>query len=42
MRTAKMYENFVLHIEWMHLEPGGNSGVFVWSNAKPATRRSPA
>jgi 3-keto-disaccharide hydrolase len=35
MRSAKQYENFVLHIEWMHMEPGGNSGVFVWSNAKP-------
>jgi hypothetical protein len=35
MRTDKQYENFLLHIEWMHLEPGGNSGVFVWSNANP-------
>jgi hypothetical protein len=35
MRTAKRYENFVLHIEWMHIEPGGNSGVFVWSGARP-------
>lgn len=35
MCTERMYENFVLHIEWMHLEPGGNSGVFVWSNANP-------
>jgi len=35
MRTAKQYENFVLHIEWMHMEPGGNSGVFAWSNAQP-------
>jgi hypothetical protein len=35
MRTEKQYENFVLHIEWMHKEPGGNSGVFVWSDAKP-------
>jgi 3-keto-disaccharide hydrolase len=35
MRSEKQYENFVLHIEWMHMEPGGNSGVFVWSNAKP-------
>src|ERR671924_1553105 len=35
MRTLKQYENFVLHIEWMHMEPGGNSGVFVWSNARP-------
>ena len=31
MRTEKQYENFVLHIEWMHMEAGGNSGVFVWS-----------
>lgn len=35
MRTDRQYENFILHIEWMHLEPGGNSGVFVWSNANP-------
>jgi hypothetical protein len=35
MRTDKQYENFLLHVEWMHLEPGGNSGVFVWSNANP-------
>ena len=35
MRSAKQYENFILHIEWMHMEPGGNSGVFAWSNAKP-------
>ncbi len=35
MRSDKEYENFVLHIEWEHMEPGGNSGVFVWSDAKP-------
>ena len=35
MRSAKQYENFVLHIEWMHMEAGGNSGVFVWSDAQP-------
>lgn len=33
MRSAKVYENFILHIEWRHMEPGGNSGVFVWSRA---------
>ena len=40
MRSEKQYENFVLHVEWMHMEPGGNSGVFVWSSAQPnpATR----
>ena len=35
MRSEKQYENFVLHVEWMHMEPGGNSGVFLWSNAQP-------
>src|SRR3712207_6323465 len=30
MRSDRQYENFVLHIEWKHLQPGGNSGVFVW------------
>jgi hypothetical protein len=35
MCSEKMYENFLLHIEWMHLEPGGNSGVFAWSDANP-------
>lgn len=35
MRSEKEYENFVFHIEWMHLEAGGNSGVFVWSRAEP-------
>lgn len=35
MRSEKEYENFILHIEWMHMEPGGNSGVFVWSSARP-------
>lgn len=38
MRSERQYENFVLHIEWMHMEPGGNSGVFLWSNAVPAER----
>lgn len=35
MRSEKQYENFMLHIEWMHLEAGGNSGIFVWSAARP-------
>lgn len=35
MRSEKQYENFILHIEWKHMEPGGNSGVFVWSEAIP-------
>jgi len=35
MRTDRQYENFILHIEWMHMEPGGNSGTFAWSDANP-------
>ncbi len=35
VRSEKQYENFILHIEWKHIEAGGNSGVFVWSNANP-------
>src|SRR5215472_14704058 len=31
MRSERQYENFVLHVEWMHTEPGGNSGMFLWS-----------
>jgi hypothetical protein len=41
MRSEKQYENFMLHVEWKHLEPGGNSGVFVWSNANPGENRLP-
>ena len=38
MCTDRMYENFVLHVEWMHLEAGGNSGAFLWSNANPSPK----
>src|SRR5450755_3331761 len=35
MRTERQYENFVLHLDWMHTEPGGNSGMFLWSGPNP-------
>ncbi len=35
MRSERQYENFILQIEWKHSESGGNSGVFVWSAARP-------
>jgi hypothetical protein len=42
MRSEKQYENFILHIEWRHMEAGGNSGVFVWSEgATPPDRPLP-
>ena len=31
LRTEKQYENFVLELEWRHLTPGGNAGVFIWA-----------
>ncbi len=36
MRTDKMYENFILELEWKHLEPKGNSGLFIWSDPMTA------
>ncbi len=38
MRTERQYENFILQIEWRHMEAGGNSGVFLWCDAKPQPR----
>jgi len=42
MRSDRQYENFILHIEWRHMEAGGNSGVFVWSEGTvPEGKRLP-
>jgi hypothetical protein len=41
IRSEERYENFLLHIEWKHMEPGGNSGTFVWSDAEPGDSRLP-
>ncbi|MFT4537486.1 MAG: hypothetical protein ACI9P5_004871 [Saprospiraceae bacterium] len=35
MRSNKQYENFIMEIEWRHMEAGGNSGVFIWSEGLP-------
>lgn len=43
IRSEKMYQNFILDVEWRHLEAGGNSGVFVWCDAVPeAASRLPS
>ncbi len=39
VRSEKKYSNFILHIEWKHMEAGGNSGTFVWSKAEPGENR---
>lgn len=31
LRTTRQYENFILELDWRHLKPGGNAGVFVWA-----------
>ena len=38
LRTERMYENFVLELEWRYHDPKGNAGVFVWSDALPHGR----
>src|SRR5262249_32917236 len=39
LRTEKQYENFVLEMEWMHINKTevGNSGLFVWGDPLPVT-----
>ena len=35
MRTERMYENYVIELDWMHMKKGGNAGLFVHSGAVP-------
>ena len=37
LRTTRMYQNFILELEWRHLKPKGNAGVFVWADALTAS-----
>ncbi|MEC7449541.1 MAG: DUF1080 domain-containing protein [Planctomycetota bacterium] len=32
IRTERMYQNFVMEIEWRHMVPRGNAGIFVWAD----------
>lgn len=32
IRTDRMYQNFVMELEWRHMVPRGNAGVFVWAD----------
>lgn len=41
VRSEKQYENFILHVEWKHMDPGGNSGVFVWSSGAAIKEGNP-
>ncbi|SHM74458.1 protein of unknown function [Cyclobacterium lianum] len=41
IRSEKQYENFIMYVEWKHMQAGGNSGTFVWSSAVPGDNRLP-
>lgn len=32
IRTEKMYQNFILEVEWRHMVPGGNAGIFLFAD----------
>jgi len=34
IQSKKSFKNFELVVEWRHLRPAGNSGVFVWATAE--------
>jgi hypothetical protein len=36
MRTQRQYENFIVELEWRHMKPGGNAGLFVWGDGLSA------
>jgi hypothetical protein len=40
-RTKKPYTNFEMVAQWKHLEPGGNSGIFIWSTEEALTGLKP-
>ena len=35
LRTERPYENFILELEYRHIVPKGNAGLFIWSDALP-------
>lgn len=32
LRTERQYENFIVELEWRHLQRSGNSGFFAWGS----------
>lgn len=33
LRTLRQYENFIVELEWRHLQRSGNSGFFAWGSS---------
>jgi len=36
LRTQRHYENFIIELEWRHMKPKGNAGLFLWSDPMTA------
>jgi hypothetical protein len=36
LRTERMYENFIVELEWRHMKSGGNAGLFLWGDGLPS------
>ncbi|MFN0056445.1 MAG: DUF1080 domain-containing protein, partial [Planctomycetales bacterium] len=36
IRTEKQYENFIIELEWRHMRPAGNAGLFIWGDGMTA------
>ena len=32
LRTERMYQNFIMEVEWRHMKPRGNAGIFIWAD----------
>jgi hypothetical protein len=41
MRTARFYTNFEMVLQWRHLKPAGNSGVFLWASEEAVSSIKP-
>jgi len=36
LRSARRYENFIVELDWRHMNDPGNAGFFVWADPLPA------
>lgn len=41
IRTRDQYKNFELVVEWKHLKPAGNSGIFLWADEQSIDETPP-
>ena len=39
IRTDRMYQNFIMEVEWRHMKPRGNAGIFIWADDVTARGR---